>query len=429
MRIFRNKCISALLLLSAPALFAAQISGTASNGTTGKPAAGDEVVLLSLASGMEEIGHSRTDAQGHFALNVPDDGAQHLVRVAHQGVNYYRAAPPGTLQVDISVYDGARQVPNILQESRVLRLQARQGELEVSEAYTLRNESQPPRTKTGDQTLAISIPEGAKVVDGMVAGPGGMPTTSLPMASGKPNRYAFSYALKPGRSQFQVVYRLPYNGSYEFTITPDTAVAELGVLLPKTMKLTSSDGKFSPDVDENGMAVFFAKSLAADQPVRFSVAGEGSAPQGQSAPGAGNASAKPVGPGGGLGTPNDAPDPLTSSRGFIIGGLLLALGAGALWLVRMSKRKVAIDAAETDDPLVRAMPAAPANLVNGPIARSSNPPLVRTAAVQASGSIVDALKEELFQLESDRLRQLVSQQEYEASKAGLDALLRRHLKI
>ena len=39
-----------------------------------------------------------------------------------------------------------------------------------------------------------------------------------------------------------------------------------------------------------------------------------------------------MGPGGGLGAPIDAPDPLGSSRGFIIGGFLVVLAGGAFWL-------------------------------------------------------------------------------------------------
>jgi hypothetical protein len=42
--------------------------------------------------------------------------------------------------------------------------------------------------------------------------------------------------------------------------------------------------------------------------------------------------------------------------------------------------------------------------------------------------VEDAIKEELFQLESDRLQGKVSQQEYETTKAGLEIMMRRHLK-
>jgi hypothetical protein len=42
--------------------------------------------------------------------------------------------------------------------------------------------------------------------------------------------------------------------------------------------------------------------------------------------------------------------------------------------------------------------------------------------------VLDAIKEELFQLERDRVEGGLSLEEYEASKAGLETLMRRHLK-
>ena len=415
---FRNRIKFAFFCLCiSTSVFAAQITGTATNGTTKKPAAGDEVVLLSLAGGMDEVAHTKTDAQGRFTVNFPDENVQHLVRVIHQGVNYYHAAPPGTASVDISVYDASREVPNILQESRILRLQTKDGQLEVSEAYTLRNESQPPRTRNGDHTFEVTVPDGAQLKDGMVAGPGGMPTTTVPVPTGKKNHYAFSYAVKPGRSQFQVVYQLPYSGSHEFTVTPDTALAELGVLLPKSMKFTAGGGNFVPDTDEAGMAVFFAKSIPAGQAVKFSVSGEGSAPReaqgGAPAPQSGA-------PGGGLGAPIDASAPLASSSAFIVGGLIAIMAGVAFWLALRSRAAKAQDADANAPALVTPFDGGD---LQASSLQSSAPP------APASRGILDALKEELFQLESDRLHESISQQEYEKQKAGLDALLRRQMKI
>ncbi len=42
--------------------------------------------------------------------------------------------------------------------------------------------------------------------------------------------------------------------------------------------------------------------------------------------------------------------------------------------------------------------------------------------------MLDALKDELFQLETDRLNGKISEKDYEATKAGLDALFRRQMK-
>ena len=73
---------------------AQNITGTVTNGTTGKPAAGDEVTLLSLSQGMQEIGTTKTDAQGKFSFPAPADQAPHMVRVTHGGVNYFPQGGP-----------------------------------------------------------------------------------------------------------------------------------------------------------------------------------------------------------------------------------------------------------------------------------------------------------------------------------------------
>ena len=46
----------------------------------------------------------------------------------------------------------------------------------------------------------------------------------------------------------------------------------------------------------------------------------------------------------------------------------------------------------------------------------------------ASGGMLEALKDELFQLETDRVNGKISQEEYEKTKAGLDTLFRRQMK-
>ena len=100
-----NEILSLMLLAladapiaSSPSPLAQNITGTVTNGTTGKPAAGDDVTLLSLSQGMQEIGSTKSDAQGKFSLPAPADQAPHMVRVTHGGVNYFparRAADAG----------------------------------------------------------------------------------------------------------------------------------------------------------------------------------------------------------------------------------------------------------------------------------------------------------------------------------------------
>src|ERR1700738_4436567 len=67
---------------------AATITGTVLNKTTGKPSAGDAVVLVDVGAGMSEAATATTDGKGHYSLQSPGNGA-YLVRVTHQGANYF----------------------------------------------------------------------------------------------------------------------------------------------------------------------------------------------------------------------------------------------------------------------------------------------------------------------------------------------------
>jgi hypothetical protein len=408
---------AALFLLVAVNLFAAQITGTVTNGTTSKPAAGDEVVLLSLSGGMDEVARTKTDAQGHFKFEVPDQG-QKLVRVEHQGVNYFKAAPQNTLIVDVTAFDAAKNVENMTGEGRVLRFQTiARDQLEVQEIFILRNESSPPRTQQGYE---FEVPAGAQIEEGVAEGPGGMPTNVSPAAAGKKNHYNFPFPIRPGRTRFQVTYKVPYAGTREFKVTPDLPLAELGIMIPKSMQFNFTAGNFAPAQDESGMTVFVAKSLTPNKEVKFSVAGEGAMPADGQAEGPQTTGQQASGPGGGLSAPIEAPDPLSGSRLYIIAIFVVVLAAGGYWLYRMQR------------PGTRAfqVPGAPPQRTphkGGDIPHSTSSWRPVNGSANGAG-VLEAIKEELFQLESDRLQGKVTQQEYETSKAGLETLMRRHLK-
>ncbi|HWG40789.1 MAG TPA: hypothetical protein VN658_09575 [Candidatus Acidoferrales bacterium] len=392
-------------LLMCAGAFAAQITGTVTNATTNKPSSGDEVTLLSLTSGMQEVGKTKTDRQGHYTLDVPDEGTQHLVRVARQSVHYFEAAPPGASTVDITVYDAATQVEGLVTDARVFHLQASGGSMDVQELYILNNQSQPPRTKIGNQTFAIALPDGAEMGEASLTGPSGMPVTVATVPSGAKDRYAYDFPIRPGQTRFEVTYKVPYSGSHEFSFKPEAPLSELGVLLPKSMKFNGVSGGFAQDVDESGLAVFFAKNIPANQEVKFSVSGEGLIPTG---PSGGNPSQSAGESGGSV-----IPSPSSGTREalwFIVGALVILIGGGAFVMWRKSA-----SAKNAQDP--KAAKAAPK-------ARAQ----AQSQAVKLQGDILEVLKDELFQLETDRVSGKISQEEYEKSKAGLDTLFRRQMK-
>ena len=424
MRLGEQLRLAACCLLLSTSLLAASIHGKVTNGTTNKPAAGDDVVLLSLSGGMQETARTKTDSKGEFSVDVPDEGTQHLVRVSHQRVNYFRSAPQGTTTVEMTVYDSsAKRVDNLIGEGRVFRVQSADGQqMQVSEMYILRNESQPPRTWAGDRTFEVVLPDGATLEEGMAAGPGGMPVTSAPAPTGVTNHFAFTFPIRPGRTQLQVTYKLPYNGTHDFSATPDIPLAEFGVMLPKGMRFTSAGESFAPAAEESGMTVFVAKSIPVGQQLKFSLAGEGTAPreaQGGTMGGAPvGGEANPSAPGGGLGAPIAAPDPLSGARWYILGVVVAALVGGAVWMMR---RKPAAGSGSTPATGGTAPAASAGRAASASEGRAGQRPAPQ-------GSMLEALKEELFHLESDRLQGKISQQDYQTAKNGLDALLRRHMK-
>jgi len=378
---FRRIAVVAVCVLASAGAFASQISGIVTNGTTNKPSVGDEVVLISPANGMDEVARTKTDSQGHYTLNVPDEGAQHLVRVVRQSVHYFTSALPGATTADVTVYDAATQLEGVVTNARVFRLQESGGTLEVSDEYILDNQSQPPRSRIGNQTFAVTLPDGAEMSEASFTGPGGMPLPVAPVPSGVKNRYAFDFPIRPGQTRFEVSYKLPFSGKYEFSMTPETRLNELGVLLPKSMTFTGVSGAFAQDSDEGGLAVFFAKNVAANQEVKFSVA------SGQ------NSSAG-----------------LSTNEWRISGAImfLVLVGAFVLWR-RTATRRAELAAKAAPKPRVQVQAQS----------QSANP---------APGGMLEVLKDELFQLETDRLNGKISQEEYEKTKAGLDTLFRRQIK-
>ncbi|MBZ5531265.1 MAG: hypothetical protein LAO20_07530 [Acidobacteriia bacterium] len=401
--------------------FAAQITGTVTNGTTNKPASGTEVVLLSLAGGMEEAGRVRTDGQGHFSFEFNDVSVPHLIRVDYQGASYFRQVPPGTTTADISIYDAAMQVDHLIAEAHIFQLQAGGGQLEVRESYTLRNESKPPRTKAGDRTFEIVLPDGAQLKEGSFLRPGGMPLSSMPVPTKQKGHYAFDNPLRPGQSQFQVTYTLPYGGSQDFVIKPDMLTAEIGIMLPKSMQFKARGEDFLTAQEESGMATFVAKSVPAGRTLQFSVSGEGSAPMeakqgGARVPTQGGPQA---GSGGGLGPPNNSADPLSGLRWYVIGGVAVIIAGGAWFAMRKKNALAQAGMAASEPGSSPATSSRRGTRQDGQ--RTSSPPA-------GAASMLDVIKEELFQLETDRLLGKISPQEYQASKAGLESLLRRQLK-
>jgi hypothetical protein len=445
-RLLQIPLLLALVLLLAPSLLAAAITGTVTDGTSHKPSAGDDVILISLQQRMQETARTKTDAHGKYSIDVPDQG-MHLIRVDHQKASYFQPAPPGTSTVDLTVYDVAAKVPGITTEANVMRVETDpQGLLHVTQSYFVKNDSTPPKTQFSSRSYEIYLPPDAKVEAAAAMGPGGMPVASSPAPVGDPGHYAYLFPLRPGETQFQVTYSLPYSGSAKLTPRLADKADNVVVMVPKSMTFTPDPSTpYQPINDELNAQTFVAKNVTPSQSLGFSVSGSGALPRdvqtaqaGNGQPGSAPAAADNR-PGGGLGTPIDTPDPLNKYKWWILSGVGLLLVIAAAFFLRRPARHSADLASSASEPIAEqyAAPltwtqadAPPATVapIPPPPSRIYAPPVNAEADPEAHNrALLNSLKEELFALEADRARGNVGEVEYAAHKQALEAIIRRAL--
>lgn len=443
----RKLAAMAILLASVLtcAALAETLSGTVTNATTGKPAAGDDVVLLTLAQGMQEAGHTKTDAQGKFSFNITDSGGPHLVRVNHQGVNYFPAGGPirpGATTTEVKVYNSAKKLEGVGENVRVMRVQADQNSLQVIELISVKNDSSPPRSLMSDRTYELMLPEGAQIDEGVAQGPGGMAVNMAPVSDDKvKGKFYFVFPLRPGETRFQVAYHLAYSG--EATLKPKVAgkLEHFAVMLPKSMEFgAKAKGVYSPVNDENGQSnLQVATQVTPGKDLTFRVSGTGMLADQQQGPGgqqgqggqqeadAGGAmggGAAAGRPGGGLGTPEGTPDPIHKYRWAILAGCLALLAAGGGWVATRNQPAPSPQPAVAAAPKIAKPPvAAPQIAVQQVAAPQIAVPQVAAQPVPRSAMLLEGLKEEMFQLEVERQQGRISDAEYQSAKSALDQTL------
>jgi hypothetical protein len=386
------------------------ISGTVHNQTTGQPAGGDEVVLLKLTDGTQEEARTKTDQQGVFTFDGTDAKALHVVRVLHQGVNYDQSITSNALE--IRVFDAVPKIAGLSGSIGVAQIEPDKTTLKVTEMYSITNASRPPVTQAGAPNVEIFIPATA-VLDWLQVRDqaGNWSNRSALPVKGHSGNYAASVPFLPGDTIYKFSYHLPFHGPTTFHLKVAYPIRNFAVSLPPSMLLKPSlPGTFKVGA-ANGLQIYAASQpVIKDVPV-FMVAGAGAAP---SPPATSNAvppevSAPPssaaapssshAGP---AAVPGQAPEQANehSKQEFwpILSLIIVVLAAGTFGLWRMRRNVVR-----------------PATSMPGPKDRGRLP-------------LRDALKEELFQLESDRLRGSISAEEYEAAKAALNQNLQRAME-
>src|SRR5208337_1510755 len=177
------------------------------------------------------------------------------------------------------VYDVGKKIDGISVVADVMRVQAEQGQLEVMRAFAVQNTSKPPRTQMNEHNLEFNVPEGAQIIQGDAMTEGGQPISSSPAPEDeKKTRYAFVFPLRPGTTQFQVAYQLPYSGSANIDPKSMYPLQHFVAILPKSIDFSAAKGTdFKPmnDPQQPDANVQVASGAGLGQSLAFKISGEG----------------------------------------------------------------------------------------------------------------------------------------------------------
>ncbi len=429
--------------------FAGTVHGTVKNGTTNKPAAGIQVILIQLQGGMQPVANTQSDAQGQFTFDNPSLGAQPmLVRAVYHGVNFHQPVPPGKSDVEVSVYDLTKDAKAISVTTRVVFFQPNGANLIVGEEYSLQNDAQPPQAFfRPDGNFEFSLPEKAQLQQIAAAGPAGMPVVQAPIDKSN-GHFAIAYAFRPGENTVRYSYELPYpNNTALIKIPPSAYLAKrLLVVAPPTV-LVSGDGLQSGG-QEQGMSIYGRENVAANSTVAVTLSGTAPPPsdvsnssqgQGQGGGGEGGSSNSPI---------QQVPGRLDVLKWPLVGGFIVVFALGAILLAR---KPVAITVSsdvpddDTDDAAVqsprkrKSKSEAPPTKISAPAPApmslpaakvSESAPLLEQPAPTlrsvdaAVATSLDALKEQLFRLELRHQAGTISDAEYNSERSRTEKILR-----
>ncbi|MGA9672316.1 MAG: hypothetical protein WBQ94_24090 [Terracidiphilus sp.] len=389
------------------------ITGVVRNQTYGRPAGGDDVILLGIGPEAHVEARTKTDSQGAFILELHQPGKPHLVRVIHQGVNYDRRVS-GADVISIDIADAAANVRSISGGIEIIRIGTQGSLLHVSDMVEIKNDSSPPMTEANERTFEIYLPVHAKIDSVLAAGPEniGVPIAPIP-AHDAPGRYTVNFPLRPGSTKFAFNYDLPYDGRAVFRTKNMYPLQQLAVMIPPTIIFASRSPAFQIlPVGNDRYRVEAAESVKAGEGPEFEISGVGDLPSTQdqvhsvprahagsfnapsiSAQGNANPQAQSA---KALESASIARLPTLSSRmqwGIASASAVVILAACMIFVWRRQRRL--------------------ATAVTTAGQRAEQPE-------RANVALVEALKDGLFQLETDRLRGAIPEEEYVSAKQALE---------
>lgn len=229
------KWLATFLIAALPV--AAAVDGTVTNRTTGKPQQGATVTLYKMTqNGLEAVESVKSDASGKFQINQQLTGPN-LLQTAFGGVTYNHMIPPGqpSAGLALEVFNSKAEPGEAVVSQHMVLLEATGQELRVTESFLFNNPGTTTYNDPARGTLRLFVPPGgSKSIRVTGTAPQGMPIDRAAEKTSQPNVYSVDFPIKPGETNIQLSYAMPFSGGpFEghtyFKGGPTSLIAPLGV--------------------------------------------------------------------------------------------------------------------------------------------------------------------------------------------------------
>lgn len=256
-----------IVLALIPAAYAG-VDGVVINGATNQPQAGSTVTLFQTTNqGPQNLGSVKTDAQGKFAFSQDVKpgvgGGPLLLQAVYQGVQYNKTitpAQPITTGVQIPVFPATKTPGEAKIDRHFLILEpSPQGAMQVTEGVIYQNAGKSTWNDPDGGTFRFELPEGAQdKYELNVTAPGGLPIRRSADSAGKPHQFKVDFAIKPGETEMQLSWAMPFSSPGVFEDRLLTKSAQLLLVAPKGVTFKADDLTLQGK-GPNESSIYFAK--------------------------------------------------------------------------------------------------------------------------------------------------------------------------
>ncbi len=236
------------MLTAAASLAYGAVNGVVINATTGQPASGATVILISFAQGMDPIDevYSGADGSFEFTKELVSSGPQPLaglIRAEFDGIAYTTTVMKDKTEgIEALVYQSTSK--RLDPTGRILLLHPGPNEMLINESYLFENNTDPRVTYSDPDNGSLRFylpPEAKGIVKVEGQGPARMPLPSSAVESSEKDIYMVDFPVKPGNNQVSLTYLIPYAGEGELLLKTPYKDLQTRVAIPEGVEVLTDE--------------------------------------------------------------------------------------------------------------------------------------------------------------------------------------------